>query len=247
MPRLVLIVLLITAALDVRAEAGAPSPPGEWIQFLGWRADSRAYAYRVTSLSYDRKGRLERRSEDRLVTIPRRGEATVRRYGGSIERRLAHGSYGGDPLPTTRPEPGVVRFFTPDGRVLRFRVVVGGRLGYELALERDGATELIGAGVFDDLYAKTDAFAYLSPDGRKVALIVYGETPYRVRGEVHLMRLPRASAEAPRVKELPTTAGAPDVREPTDTETTQDAVADTPSTAAESDADDGEQRDAAPE
>ena len=192
--RVLSIVALLLASLapgDVRAG----ELEGEWIVFHGWCPDSRCYAYSVAEIRRLR-GRERRHDEHRLVRLGRRGRPRVERYRSERAMlRAAKTHLVAAMAVAERPDDGAVVFPFVDGRELRFRVVADDRLSYTVALHDAGSATEIGAGVYDDLYAETDAYAYLSPDRKKVALLVYGQLATRVKGEVHFLRLPNAMAE----------------------------------------------------
>ena len=78
----------------------------------------------------------------------------------------------------------------PEEATLQFRLALESSLGYVLVLRRGARSWAVGSGRYDEPYPDTDAYAFLSPDRRKVALVVFGQKPYRFRGVVHFMRLP---------------------------------------------------------
>jgi hypothetical protein len=183
---------------------------GEWIEFLGWCPDARCYAYSVVKRQTVRDQARES-VEHRLVELGKGAtRPQVRRYPSvaAAQRRAGVPAFvPAVPAPAEYDAEGAIRFTLDDGRLLTFALTVDAQLGYRVTLTDGGPPVEVATGRYDDLYPQTDAFAYVSPDGRAVALLVYGQNPWRVRGEVHYMRLPpRAmSVEPP----PPPTPGAP--------------------------------------
>lgn len=184
---------LLAAAVTLGSAApAARAVDGEWVEFLGWCPDSRCYAYSVVTLQTVRD-RVQEKEEHRLVELRDRARPRVRRYpnAAALHRHARMAALVvADPAPVDYPDDTTIRFTLADGRVLIFSLTLDGRLGYRVTLTNGGEPVEVGAGRYDDLYAKTDAFAFLSPDGRRLALLVYGQNPWKVHGEVHYMALP---------------------------------------------------------
>lgn len=194
--------LASVATVSVAVALLAWAPPvaardGEWVDFHGWCPDSSCYAYTMVAITT--KGERQKRTEEhRLVTLSRKGRPRVQRFA-SMDQLIRKGrvaTFVGAPAPSERLDEETVRFPLEDGRTLAFELVLGRKLGYRVTASAGAQPREVAAGTYDDLYASTDAFAYVSPDGAKLALLVYGETPWRVRGEVHFMRLPDAPRTA---------------------------------------------------
>ena len=176
---------------------------GDWVEFHGWQPDGRAYAYTLVCLRNKKSG-TRRVEKPRLVTLDEKRRAKRRDFDGDLGAYALKHDFVAQPARRERPDANSVRFFLEDGRELWFRLVLGDRLGYAVSLHVDGDSVGVGMGHFDDLYGEFDAFAFPAPDGRSVALVIYGQHPYRVRGEVHFMRLPEGPLPVPAVP-----AGAP--------------------------------------
>ncbi len=199
MLRTVFFILVLVLSAFVNPALAGEVPPvqqGRWIEFHGWRPDSRAYAYTIIERTV-RHDRIRERRKSRLTKVDREGKphrkALAQPGGDYAEKRgFLHA-----PARTDRPTEETVLFFLDDGREMWFELLLGNRLGYSVTV-REGADETeVGRGRFKDLYGSFDAFAFVSPDGRRVVVVIYGENPYEVVGEVHFFNLPKSAGSRP--------------------------------------------------
>ena len=202
---------ILAIALCSLAGAEERGPDGEWIEFYGWCPDSACYGYRVVRLETPGVDKPQRkRTEERYIKVPEKGRPGKKAFRGSLEKLAQRNGFVADPLPSERVDERTLRFPIGAEADLIFMTLVGKRLTYQVSLAEESTLREVGKGTYDDVYAATDAFAYLSPDGDKVAFVVYGQNPFRVRGEVHLMRLPSYRRAVLPPAPLPAAASGPD-------------------------------------
>lgn len=153
------------------------------VEFLGWSPDSRALALRVLTIDKSKKTKTE--------VIFQRLDKTLKLTRMRVESAdpLAYvraQSYVVSPLSEAQLSPYVTVFKKAEREVLRFELVVAGHtLHFKVATkDRRKRWKTSRKGLFRELYVTVKPSAYLSPDGKKVVLLIHKRTPYTLHDSV---------------------------------------------------------------
>ena len=179
--------LLTGLALLLCQGASAQDRPGHTGRFLGWSPDSSEFAY---SISHHRRARWRQQMREPKVRyflkrVSPSGVAQPRRLRASVPERVRQLGYKtrGLELERQKLSPLVQTFFVGHGRTLRLELQVGKRsLSYSYWLDdatRSGEPRRLMSGYLKEVWTDFEARAFLSPDGKWVALVLSMATPYR--------------------------------------------------------------------
>lgn len=204
--------LVLGLVLGLGGAAVADTRPDVAVQLLGWSPDGARYAFVRHRTAHLDDGRVERSERTFLREVDEDlTEHTLPLSDEEVRAEVAKEGFVVAPL--ARRQAGELAWVFVDEAGhpwLRFTVVVGERLSWELATRgADGVRRTLAARPVEDLYVDFEPDVYVAPGGGRALLVVGMRAPYRHGADIAVVPL----AAPPPPPQLPVTPAPPGARE----------------------------------
>jgi len=159
------------------------------IRFIGWSEASDQYAFVIQDRRYRQGALVDQRETTYVKKLVARARSEEIVIHEPVRQYLVRMGFARHEAEAEVVDPTTTRFPMGERRYYTFSLLPKEKLGWRFSLFEGEGAVVVQEGELEDVFPTVRPRLYLSPDGRKMVLLIKASAPYRTRDVLRLIRV----------------------------------------------------------